>query len=124
MSENCSLPNHACKLLTTDAKKAAQKMGITGMISAGGMDTEWKVWTSGPQTIATVRVSSPSGTTYIFHTKFAGGNHIVLAKALRAVLENEQVLKVGAAPPCRFSFALVCTELLELLFPMASNTFT
>ena len=39
-SENCSLANHACKLLTTGSKKAAQEMGIPGMIPAGGMDTE------------------------------------------------------------------------------------
>ena len=124
MSENCSLANHACKLLTTDTKKAAQEMGIPGMIPAVGMDTEWKVWTSEPQTIATVQVSSPSGTTYIFHVKFAGGNKIVFAKALRTMLENGHVLKVGATPLCLFSFALICTEMFELLFSMASNTFT
>ena len=63
----------------SDAKKAAQEMGIPGMISAMGMDTKWEVRTSGPQTIAAVQVSSPSGTTYIYHVKFAGGNKILFA---------------------------------------------
>ena len=123
-SETFSLANHACKLLTADAKKAAQEMGIPGVAPAVGMGTEWEVSTSRPQTIATVQVSSPLGTTYIFHVKFVGGNKIVFAKALRALLENERMLKLGAAPPCLFKFALVCTEIFQLLFAMASSTFT
>ena len=82
-------------------------MGIPRLIPAVGIDTEGEMWTSGPQTIATAQVSSPSGTAYIFHVKFAGGNKIVFAKALRALMENEHVLKVGAAPSCLLSFALV-----------------
>ena len=55
------------------------------------------MWTSGPQSIDTVQVSSPSGTTYVFHGKFAGGNTIVYAKALRALLENEHLVpRTGA----------------------------
>ena len=57
-SEKFSLANHACKLVTTDAKKAAQEMGIPGTMPAVRMDTEWEVWTSGPHTTATAQVSS------------------------------------------------------------------
>ena len=75
------------------------------------------MWSSGSQTFAAVRVSSLSRTTYILHVKFAGGHKTVFASFLRALLEKEHMLNVGAAPPCLFGFVFVCIDIFELIFP-------
>eukprot|EP00904_Undaria_pinnatifida_P001999 jgi/Undpi1/117/HiC_scaffold_1.g00117.m1 len=94
-NDDCTILSHAIAQLLEEAKPATDE-DVPGMVSALGFDAEWEVWTSGARPIATVQLTTGVGTTIIFHVKYRpGGKKQVFSKALRAVLEREDILKVG-----------------------------
>ena len=96
-NDDCAISSHAIAQLLEEAKPATD---------VDGFDAEWKVWTSGARPIATVQLATGVGTTIIFHVKYGpGGRKQVFPRALRAVLEKEDILKVRA---CRMAPATLC----------------
>lgn len=93
-SDDCGISSHAIAQLLQEAKKATD-VNVPGMVPAFGFDVEWEVWTSGARPIATVQLATAVGTVIIFHVKYGpGGRKVFFPKALLAVLERDDILKV------------------------------
>lgn len=70
-------------------------VNVPGMVAALGFDAEWEVWISGARPVATVQLVTILGTVIIFHVKYGpGGRKVFFPKALLAVLERDDILKV------------------------------
>lgn len=104
-SDDCGISSHAIAQLLQEAKTATD-VNVPGMLPAVGFDVEWEVWTSGARPIATVQLATAVGTAFIFHVVCGpGGRKKVFPKALLAVLEREDILKVRT---CGMSPATLC----------------
>ena len=91
----CPLAGHACVELRSEAERVVKELGIPGLCPAVGLDAEWEVWSAGAQPVATVQLATLLGTTYIFHVRYSNGRKIFFPKALRTLLEDDRLLKVG-----------------------------